>query len=144
MPYSFEQHKIVGAIQADDEYWRGLEDGVFQLSRCASCKTWVWPAHHRCGTCGAWELEWVALEPVGKIFTYTRTRYNFDRVSERAEDVPFVTVVAEIPAADNVRVMGVLTGDESGLAIGATVRGIILPPSPKTKNYPSLCWQLDR
>jgi uncharacterized OB-fold protein len=144
MSYSFEQHKIVGAIEADDEYWRGLEDGVFKLSRCAACKTWIWPAHHRCGTCGSWELEWVALEPVGKVFTYTRTRYAFDRVIERAEDVPYVTVVAEIPAADNVRVMGLLAGDETGLAIGAEVRGLILPPSAKTKHYPSLCWQLQR
>lgn len=144
MTYSFERNKIVGAIGADDEFWRGLEDGVFQLSRCASCKTWIWPAHHRCGTCGSWDLEWVALEPVGKVFTYTRTRYVFDRVSERGEDVPYVTVVAEIPEAGNVRVMGVLAGDESGLAIGATVRGVIMPPSAKTKNYPSICWQLER
>lgn len=143
MAYSFQQHKITGAIEADDEYWRGLEDGTFQLSRCASCKTWTWPAHFRCGHCGSWEFEWVPLEPKGAVFTYTRSRYAFDRVLERKDDVPYVTIVAEIPAADNVRVMGVLTGSEDGLRIGAPVTGVILPPSPKTKNYPSICWQLD-
>lgn len=143
MAYSFEQHKIIGAIEADDEFWRGLEDGVFQLPRCTSCNAWMWPAHHRCGGCGSWQFEWIAMEPVGKIFTYTRSRYAFDRVLERAEDVPYVSVVTEIPEAGNARVMGVLTGDETGLAIGAPVRGIILPPNPKTKNYPSICWQLD-
>lgn len=144
MAYSFEQHKITGAIEADDQYWRGLEDGTFQLSRCVSCKTWTWPAHFRCGQCGSWDFEWVPLAPTGRIFTYTRSRYAFDRVLERKENVPYVSVVAEIPEANNIRVMGVLAGSEEGLAIGAAVTGRILPPSAKTKNYPSIVWELDR
>ena len=143
MAYSFEQNKIAGAIGADDQYWRGLEDGVFQVSRCSTCKTWTWPAHFRCGHCGSWDFEWVAMEPKGKVFTYTRSRYAFDRVLERKDELPYVTIVAEIPEANNVRVMGVLTGSEEGLAIGATVKGVIEPPSPKTKNYPSIRWELD-
>jgi uncharacterized OB-fold protein len=143
MAYSFQQHKITGAIEADDEYWRGLEDGVFQLPRCSGCKGWTWPAHFRCGQCGSWDFEWVALEPKGRIFTYTRSRYAFDRVLERKDDVPYVTIVAEIPEAGDVRVMGVLKGDEAGLKIGAPVKGVIEPPSPKTKNYPSIRWVID-
>ena len=143
MAYSFEQNKIAGAIGADDQYWRGLEDGVFQVARCSTCKTWTWPAHFRCGHCGSWDFEWVAMEPKGKVFTYTRSRYAFDRVLERKDELPYVTIVAEIPEANNVRVMGVLTGSEEGLAIGATVKGVIEPPSPKTKNYPSIRWELD-
>ncbi|WP_404476801.1 Zn-ribbon domain-containing OB-fold protein [Novosphingobium sp. BL-52-GroH] len=144
MAYSFEQHKIIGAIEADDEFWRGLEDGKFQLPRCSGCRAWNWPAHHRCGQCGSWEFEWTALEPRGTVFTYTRTQYRFDRVLERAEDVPYVTVVAELPEADGARVMGVLCGDEAGLAIGARVRGVIRPPSAKTKHYPAIEWELER
>lgn len=142
MGYSFEQHKMQGAIGADDEFWRSLEDGVFKLPRCSSCKAWTWPAHYRCGKCGSWEFDWVELEPEGTVFTYTRTQYAFDRVMERAGDVPYVTIVTEIPAADGARVMGVLKGDESGLAIGARVRGEIEPPSAKTKHYPSITWVL--
>ncbi len=143
MAYSFEQHKISGAIGADDQFWRALEDGTFQLSRCSSCRNWTWPAHFRCGKCGSWEFEWVTLEPKGNVFTYTRSRYAFDRVLERKDDVPYVTIVAEIPEAGNVRVMGVMKGDEAGLKIGARVKGSIEPPSPKTKNYPSIRWELD-
>lgn len=144
MQYSFEKHKITGAIEADDEYWRALEDGQFKLPRCAACKGWTWPAHFRCGKCGSWDFEWVALVPKGVVFTWTRTQYAFDRVLERKEDVPYVTVVAEIPEAGNVRVMGVLKGDETGLRIGAKVKGSIEPPSPKTKNYPSIRWEVER
>lgn len=144
MSYSFEQHKIVGAIEADDDYWRGLEDGVLRLPRCASCRGWTWPAHFRCGQCGSWDFDWVAVEPRGRIFTYTRTHYAFDRVLERREDVPYVTVVAELPDAGNLRLIGVLKGDEAGLAIGAPVRGTIDPPSAKSKFYPALRWELER
>ncbi len=143
MAYSFEQHKITGAIEADDEYWRGLEDGKFQLPRCSSCQAWTWPAHFRCGKCGSWDFVWETLEPRGTVFSYTRTHYAFDRVLERKEDVPYVSAVVEIPGADGARVMGVIGGDEAELAIGATVRGVIEAPSPKSKNYPSIRWVLD-
>lgn len=143
MAYSFEQHKIIGAIEADDEFWRSLEDGTFRLPRCSGCNSWSWPAHHRCGKCGSWDFDWIELEPRGSVFTYTRTQYRFDRVLERAKDVPYVTVVVELPEADGARVMGVLQGDEEGLAIGAPVRGVICPPSAKTKHYPSIEWKLD-
>ena len=142
MEYSFLKHKITGAIEADDEYWRGLEEGRFALQRCASCKRWTWPAHFRCGQCGSWEFEWQALEPKGVVFTWTRSQYAFDRVLERKDDVPYVTIVAEIPEADGARVMGVLKGDESGLRIDARVRGVIEPPCAKTKWYPSIRWEI--
>ena len=142
MTYSFAQHKIAGAIEADDQYWRNLEDGKFTLPRCASCKHWTWPAHFRCGHCGSWDFEWVELEPKGAIFTWTRTRYAFDRVMERKEDLPYVTIIAEIPEAGNVRVMGVMKGSEDGLRIGAKVRGTIDPPSAKSKFYPAIRWEL--
>ena len=144
MGYSFEQHKMPGAIGADDAYWRGLEDGKFALPRCSSCGHWTWPAHFRCGQCGSWDFDWVELEPEGRIFTYTRTYYAFDRVLERKDDVPYVVIVAEIPAAGDSRVIGILEGSEDGLAIGATVHGRILPPDPKTKHYPSLVWKLKK
>lgn len=142
MAYSFEQHKMSGAIGADDQFWRGLEDGSFQIPRCRGCQQWTWPAHYRCGECGSWEFDWQTLEPEGIIFSYTRTQYAFDRVLERREDVPYVTAVVEIPAAGNIRVMGMLQGDETNLRIGAHVKGIIKAPSAKTKHYPSICWEI--
>ncbi len=142
MEYSFQRNRIVGGIGADDEYWRGLEQGVFKLPRCTGCDAWTWPAHFRCGKCGAWELNWVALEPVGIVYSWTRSWYAFDRVRERAADIPYVTIVAEIPHADGARVMGVLAGDETRLRVGAAVRGTIAPPEEKTKNYASIRWRL--
>lgn len=141
--YSFEQNKIVGGIGADDEYWRGLEDGALKLPRCAGCGVWMWPAHFRCGQCGAWDLNWIAVEPQGEIYSWTRSWYAFDRVRERAADVPYVTVLAALPQAGGARVLGVLKGSEEGLRVGAKVRGSIDPPNEKSKGYASIRWSLE-
>jgi uncharacterized protein len=144
MEYSFEKHKIFGAIEADDQYWRSLEDGEFKLPRCSACKKWTWPAHYRCGSCGAWEFDWVAVEPKGFVFAWTRSQYAFDRVMERKSQIPYVTVVTEIPAAGGARVMGVLKGDDQHLHTGQAVRGTIDVPSEASKWYPSIRWEVIR
>jgi uncharacterized OB-fold protein len=141
--YQYEKHRIIGGIGADDEYWRGLERGEFRMPRCRACHRWIWPAHYRCGECGSWELDWSTLEPRGTVFTWTRSWYAFDRTRERAATLPYVTVLAAIPAAGDARVMGVLKGAETGLRIGAAVRGEIDPPAAISKGYPSIRWVLE-
>lgn len=136
-------HRIMGGIGADEEYWDYLEKGEFRLSQCAACKKWIWPAHWRC-PCGSWDIEWVKVEPKGTVYTWTETFYKFDRVPERHDDVPYHTVLAEIPHAGKARVMGMLQGDPTGIRIGAPVHGVIQPPSPKSKGYATICWVLDR
>ncbi|MBP7337116.1 OB-fold domain-containing protein [Niveispirillum sp.] len=142
MEYEFEKRRITGGIGADDEYWRGLERGEFRLPRCAGCGRWMWPAHFRCGACGSWEMEWHRTVPKGTIYSWTRSWYAFERVKERAGDVPYVTALVEIEGAGGARVMGVLVGDETDLRVGAAVTGEILPPTEKAKGYPSIVWRL--
>lgn len=143
MEYSFQQHKIDGGINADDEYWKGLERNEFLLPKCSGCNRWTWPAHFRCGECGSWDFRWHAVEPKGTIFSWTRSWYAFDRVMERAEDIPYVTALVEIDNAGGSRVLGMLAGNEDKLHIGDKVTGTILPPSPKSKGYASIQWQRD-
>ena len=140
MQHQFVQNRIAGGIGADEPYWVGLAAGELRLPRCAACKKWLWPAHYRCGACGSWELAWIKQEPVGTVYSWTRTWYPFDRVHERAADVPYVIVVAEV--ACGACLLGVLKGGEDGLKIGAKVKGIIEPPSEKSKGYPSIQWAL--
>lgn len=142
MQYSFHTQRISGGIGADGRYWEALEEGNFELPRCADCKRWVWPAHFRCGQCGCWQLLWQPVEPVGTVYAWTRCWYTFDRTIERVPEVPYVVVLAEIPAADGARVIGVLRGAEELLRIGAPVRGHIDAPSAKTKEYATIRWEL--
>lgn len=133
---------IRGGIAADDRYWEALGCGEFRLCRCAGCRAWMWPAHFRCGRCGSWDEEWPEVEASGTVYSWTRTWYVFDRTRERADQVPYVVVLAEIPQAGSARVIGALSGPEDGLRIGAPVVGTIVPPSPRTKGYPAMTWRL--
>jgi uncharacterized protein len=142
VPYGFRTNRIAGGIGADDRYWEALEESVFELPRCANCKRWMWPAHFRCGQCGCWELLWEPVDPIGTVYAWTRCWYTFDRTTERAPDVPYVVVLAEIPSAGDARVIGALRGAEQRLRIGAPVRGHIDPPSAKTKGYAAIRWEL--
>lgn len=140
MEYSFHRHRITGGIGADDRYWESLEEGEFRLPRCADCARWMWPAHFRCGLCGCWDQLWEPVEMSGTVYSWTRSHYAFDRTRERAEDTPYVVVVAALPGADGARVVGVLAGPDDGVHVGAPVRGHIDPPSEKSKGYAAVRW----
>lgn len=136
------ERRINGGIAADDPFWEALEAGELRLPCCAGCGRWTWPAHWRCGACGSWEFRWTAVEPAGTVYSWTRTWYAFDRTTERAGDLPYVVVLVEVDGTDGARVLGVLTGDEAPLKVGARVTGTILPPSEKSLGYPSLVWSI--
>jgi uncharacterized OB-fold protein len=147
MDYSFKKHKLIGFFDAGDEFWEGLEEGVFQLSRCANCKRWMWEPQNgspafRCGECGSWDVEWVEMDLEGTVYGWIRTNQPFDGVLERKDDIPYVTVDAEVGGTGGPRVLGTLKGTAEGLKVGAKVRGTIDPPSEKTKGYATIRWAL--
>jgi uncharacterized OB-fold protein len=141
--YAFKKHRIQSGIASDDRFWEALEDNEFRLPRCAKCGHWIWPAVPRCGECGSWDIGWELAELAGHVFSWTRTHYLFDRVRGRAEEIPYVILLAEIPSAGGARIMGVLDGDSSiNPQIGAPLVGIIRPPSESANGYPSVNWRL--
>jgi uncharacterized OB-fold protein len=123
----------------DAGYWEGLNDGRLRLPVCTACGHWIWPAQPRCPQCLHTELEWRDVEPEGVVHSWTRTWYPF--IAERADDLPYIVLLVELPHAGSIRVLGVYAGagdDES--QIGDRVRGVIEPPSSRTFGLPSLTW----
>jgi hypothetical protein len=150
--YSFEQHRLMGFYDSDDdEFWRGLEDGVLKLPRCAGCGIWRWESVRaifgaviaRCGECGTWPMRWSNVDLIGLLYGWVRTNQPLFGVEERWNDVPYVTIEVTVAENNGPRVMGLLQGGTDGLRIGATVRGSILPPTTSSKWYPALSWSLD-
>jgi uncharacterized OB-fold protein len=82
----------------------------------------------------------MAVPAEGSVYSWTRTWYPF--VDARSDALPYVVVLVELPQAANTRLLGVLTGDEAGLAIGARVVGAITAGSDATYGLPSVTWRL--
>lgn len=126
----------------DAPFWHGLDEGVVRLPQCSACDHWVWPAQPSCPRCLHTDLAWRDVQPDGVVYSWTRTWYPF--VVARAEDLPYVVALVELPDAGNVRVLGVYAGSEgeraADLAVGDAVRGVIAAPSDQTYGLPSLTW----
>jgi uncharacterized protein len=134
-----EEAQHLAATGLDAEFWDGLSDGVVRLPVCADCQRWIWPAQPRCPACLGATLEWRQVEPAGVVHSWTRTWYPF--APERIDDLPYIVLLVELPAAGSVRLLGVYGGpSDDDVAIGDEVVGVAAPPSPRTFDLPSLTW----
>ena len=136
---------VVGSIGKrpdgkDAPFWDGLLEGQLKIQRCEKCASWNWSPTWRCGQCGSWDLNWEEVERRGIVYSWIRTWKAFS--PQLADIVPFVTVLVELPQANNRRLLGMLVGPEEGLRIGAPVEGVIQAPGPLTNNLAILRWRL--
>lgn len=126
--------------RVDAPHWNGLAKGDVRIQRCTNCHEWHWPADWRCWRCGSFVLGWESLAPVGTVYTWTRTFYEF--VPAYKDLIPYVNVLVELPLAGNRRMLGLLIDGEEGLKIGARVEGIIEEPSDRSAGLYVLRWKL--
>jgi uncharacterized OB-fold protein len=125
----------------DTPHWDGLREGRLVLQQCCGCANWIWAPRPMCPQCHSFELQWRQVEPVGTIYSWTRTWQPFS--GEAAGHLPYVVVLVELPAAGNCRVVGVLAhADGVQPTIGATGLGHIESP-PDNEHWPLIRWQLE-
>lgn len=131
---------LMHATGADGPYWYALAEGRLELPRCTGCGRWHWPAVFRCGQCGSWESKWEPVEMRGRVFSWTRSWHAFG--GSEGLGVPYVSLIVVLPQAGNRRVLGVLTGDDAALVIGATVIGEVSATPFEGQSIPALRWRL--
>ena len=124
----------------DRPHWEGLRSGEVRVQRCARCGHWIWAPQPICPRCHSFDLTWPAVEPNGTVYSWTRTWQPF--TPELSGHLPFVVVLAELPAAGGRRLLGVLRdADGADVRIGQPVRGEIDPASSPGA-WPVLRWRL--
>jgi uncharacterized protein len=124
----------------DTPHWDGLRAGRLVLQRCRDCARWTWSAQPICPECHSFDMGWEQVDPVGTVYSWTRTWQPF--APESTGHLPYVVVLVELPGAGGRRVMGVLAhGDGVTPRIGAAVRGDIEQP-PDALHWPLLRWHL--
>ncbi|MGV0739723.1 zinc ribbon domain-containing protein [Mycobacterium syngnathidarum] len=125
----------------DTPHWEGLRAGELRLQRCASCAAWVWSPRPMCPHCHGFEMVWEAVDPVGTIYSWTRTWQPF--TVEASGHLPYVVVLVELPAADGRRVLGILQhADGITPRIGTRVHGVVEQP-PTNDYWPLVRWHVD-
>jgi len=122
----------------DQPYWDGLTRGDLMLQRCDNCDTWIWGPQWICASCHTFDPGWQRVEPVGTVYTWSRSWYPF--ISELPVERPYVTVLVELSGAGGRRVLGILTGDDTDqVRIGDHVAGHFERDDGAT--WPMLRWR---
>ena len=126
----------------DRPYWEGTRAHELRVQRCASCSTWRWGPEWICHACRSLATQWLAVEPVGSIYSWERVWYPVHPAL--AESLPYVILLVELPNAGGVRMVGNLAGDARGeVRIGARVRAVFEDHDDADPPYTLVQWKIE-
>ena len=93
----------------DAPYWAGTREHQLRVQRCGPCGTWQWGPEWVCHRCRSRHLDWPAVEPHGRVFSWERVWHPVHPAL--VGRVPYVVLLVEVPHAGGVRLLGNLVGD---------------------------------
>jgi uncharacterized OB-fold protein len=124
----------------DAPYWEGTLEGEVRVQRCRGCATWQWGPEWICHRCLGFELDWVAVPPRGRIYSWERVWHPVHPALQGHG--PYVVVLVELPEAGGVRMVGNLVGDPAqAVAIGAPVEPVFESHDEATPPFTLVQWQ---
>jgi hypothetical protein len=107
-------------------FWSGTAAGVLQVKQCGACSRYHWPPRLGCPHCGAGEVNWVAVAPRGKVYSWTVVHRSQTPGFE--PEVPYAVVLVALDAAEGVRMIGNLVGlKPDQLKAGLAVEAVFTP-----------------
>jgi uncharacterized OB-fold protein len=122
------------------EYWEGVREHKVRVQRCADCQTWQWGPEWICHNCHSFNLDWVEVEPRGRIYSWERCWYPVHPALREAG--PYIVVLVELPHAGNIRMVGNLLGDpEQEVVIGSDVEAVFEDHDTADPPYTLVHWQ---
>ena len=104
----------------DAPFWEGTRAHELRVQQCATCGVHQWGPEWMCHECNSMSLDWVTVDPVGKIYSWQRPHHPVH--SALTDRGPYIIVLVELPHASNIRMVGNLLGDPmQEIEIGASV-----------------------
>ncbi len=124
----------------DQRYWEGLNDEQIYLQRCTDCGGWQWGPEWICHRCLSFDLEFEAVAPTGRIYSFERVWHPVHPALN--EQGPYIVVLVELPQADNVRLVGNLLGDpHQKVTFGAEVEAVFEHHTDADTPFTLLQWR---
>ncbi len=75
-------------------FWTGGATGVLQITRCRSCRRWVFPLSDTCAECGG-TTEYEATSGKGVVFTHTTNAHPYNPVVPVPYDISIVELIEQ-------------------------------------------------
>lgn len=102
-------------------FFAGLARGQLAFPRCADCGRFHWYPMQLCPFCRGASIAWEAVSGVGRVFSWTVVRHDFDP----AFRAPYIVALLEFADAPGVRLITNLVEIEvEDLAIGMAVAAV--------------------
>ncbi len=122
-------------------FWQGLLKSELRVQKCRHCGAWQWGPEYICSNCHSFELDWIEVEPKGRIYSWTRIWQAAQPALSRA--APYLVVLVELDVAPHLRLIGNLLGPGlQDAPIGASVRGVFEHHDAGQTPYALLQWRL--
>jgi len=122
-------------------YWNGLRENKLMVQRCKACNKFQWGPEWICHSCNSFDMGWEEVNPVGRIYSWTRVWHpTHTALNDRGA---YIVVVVELPGADGIRMVGNLLGEaQQEVPVGATVQGVFEQHPGTDPAYALLHWTL--
>ena len=123
------------------EFWDAARNHELLVQRCTKCQTWQWGPEYICYNCHSFELGYEKVSGKGKIFSWERSWYPVHPALKDAG--PYLTVLVELPDADNVRMVGNLLGDPmQTVNIGSDVEAVYEDHNDNDPQFTLVQWRV--
>jgi uncharacterized OB-fold protein len=123
------------------EFWEATRRHELLVQRCTKCQTWQWGPEEICYNCHSFDVGYEPVSGKGKIFSWERSWYPVHPALK--DGLPYLTVLVELPEADNVRMVGNLLGDPmQTVNIGADVEAVFEDHDDNDPQYTLVQWRV--
>ena len=102
--FSMVQPRLPDPEGPNADFYKHAATGKLHLQRCSRCRAYQHPPRYLCRACRCSDLDWVPVEGVGTLYSWTVSHFPFDR--GWAAGMPYTTGVAELP--EGVRLVAAL------------------------------------
>ena len=132
---------IAGADELSTPYWEGTRRGKLMIQFCRGCNHWQWGPEWICHRCNSLDLDWREVQGKGVIYSYQRVWHPVHPALNGHG--PYIAALVELPAADNVRMIGNLLGDpKQDVPIGGKVEAVFEHHESASPPYTLVQWRL--
>jgi uncharacterized OB-fold protein len=122
-------------------FWDGLRNETIMVQRNARTGVYQFPPQWICHDTQTFDVEWVATEPKGVIYSWTRVWHPVHPAMKNA--CPYIVVVVELPDAGRVRMLGNLLGDpRQTVQIGTPVEAVFEHHNDADPAFTLLQWRV--